>query len=320
VGAVMTCFPIFYAVLENDLRRVLSYSLVNQVGFMVTGIGIGTTLALNGAVAHAFAHIIYKGLLFMSMGAVLQMTGRVKGSELGGLYKTMPLTATFCAIGAASISAFPFFSGFVAKSMVMTAALEGGHTVVWLALLYASAGVFHHAGIKVPFFAFFGHDSGIRAKEPPLNMLLAMGIASALCIGIGVFPGPLYDLLPWPVDYHPYDATHVLSQFQLLFFAALAFAWLKLTGIYPPELKSVNIDVEWLYRRAAPRVVTQSAARIRAVDGTLRRAVVGTARRGLAGVFRTHGPKGPLARSWPTGSMVLWTAILLAAFLAFQFL
>ncbi len=205
VGAVMTCFPVFFAVIENDLRRVLSYSMINQIGFMVCGIGIGTHLAINGAVSHAFNDVIFKGLLFMTMGAVLHMTGRIKGSDLGGLYKTMPITTGFCIVGAASISAFPLFSGFVSKSMVMTAALEEGYHWVWIALLFASAGVFHHAGIKIPFFAFYAKDSGIRVSEPPLNMLIAMGLAAVLCVFIGSYPWLLYSLLPFPVDYQPYD-------------------------------------------------------------------------------------------------------------------
>ena len=201
IGALMTCFPIFYAVIENDLRRVLAYSMINQIGFMVCGIGIGTQLAINGAVAHAFNDIIFKGLLMMTMGAVLYRTGKMNGSDLGGLYKSMPKTATLCIIGAASISAFPLFSGFVSKSMVMSAALNEGYFIIWIGLLFASAGVFHHAGIKIPFFAFFAHDSGIRTKEAPTSMLIAMGLAAALCIGIGVFPDMLYSLLPYQNDY-----------------------------------------------------------------------------------------------------------------------
>ncbi|WJG08221.1 Na(+)/H(+) antiporter subunit D [Aliiglaciecola sp. LCG003] len=252
IGAAMTCFPIFYAVIENDLRRVLAYSLINQLGFMVVGIGIGTSLALNGAVAHAFNDVIFKGLLFMTMGAVLHRVGHVLGSDLGGLYKTMPKTTMFCIVGAASISAFPLFSGFVSKSMVMAAMIEAGHEYLWLMLLFASAGVFHHAGIKIPFFAFFAHDSGLRPKEAPNNMLLAMFIASALCIFIGTYPALLYSLLPWENSYVPYDITHVLTQLQLLFFSALAFVWLNKKGLYPAELRSVNLDVEWLYRKLLP--------------------------------------------------------------------
>ncbi|MBW1739740.1 MAG: Na(+)/H(+) antiporter subunit D [Deltaproteobacteria bacterium] len=251
IGAIMTGFPIFYAVIENDLRRVLAYSLINQVGFMVCGIGIGTALAMNGAVAHAFNDILFKALLFMSMGAVMYRTGKINGTALGGLYRTMPLTCIFCMVGAASISAFPLFSGFVSKSMVMDAAAQGHMKIIWFILLFASAGVFHHAGIKIPFFAFFGHDSGMRPKEAPLNMLLAMGITAFLCIFIGSFPRPLYSLLPYPVDYVPYTAPHVLGQTQLLFFSALAFTLLLLSGIYPGEQRCVNLDADWFYRKGA---------------------------------------------------------------------
>ncbi|MGH7253384.1 MAG: Na(+)/H(+) antiporter subunit D, partial [Nitrospiraceae bacterium] len=167
IGAAMTVFPIFYAVLENDLRRVLSYSLINQVGFMVTGIGIGTPLALNGAVAHVFNNILFKSLLFMSMGAVLHQTGKINATDLGGLYKTMPRTTLFCIVGALSISGFPLLNGFVSKSMILGAAAEGGMGLLYLALLFASAGVLHHAGIKIPYFAFFSHDSGLRTQDPP---------------------------------------------------------------------------------------------------------------------------------------------------------
>jgi multicomponent Na+:H+ antiporter subunit D len=315
IGALMTCFPIFYAVIENDLRRVLGYSMINQLGFMVCGIGIGTSLALNGAVAHAFNDVIFKGLLFMSMGAVLHMTGKIKATDLGGLYKSMPITTGLCIVGACSISAFPLFSGFVSKSMVMAATLEEGHDWIWLALLFASAGVFHHAGIKIPFFAFFAQDSGIRTGEPPLNMLLAMTLAALLCVSIGTWPGMLYSLLPYPVDYSPYTVTHVIAQLQLLFFSALAFTWLKLSGLYPPEIRAINIDVEWSYRWLGPRAinrVTQALSRwhLHSRIGFLRHLgnFFGT-------LFLYHGPRGILARTWATGSMVLWVVILLGIYL-----
>ncbi len=264
IGAAMTCFPIFYAVIENDLRKVLAYSLINQLGFMVCGIGIGTSLALNGAVAHAFNDVIFKGLLFMTMGAVLMRVGHVKGSDLGGLYKSMPKTTLFCIIGAASISAFPLFSGFVSKSMVMAALIAQGHDYLWLMLLFASAGVFHHAGIKIPFFAFFAHDNGLRVREAPTNMLWAMGLASLACLAIGIYPALLYQLLPWDNQYQPYDITHTLTQLQLLFFSALAFVWLNKQGLYPPELRSVNLDVEWFYRKLIPSAAISIALRTQA--------------------------------------------------------
>ena len=320
IGAVMTCFPIFYAVIENDLRRVLAYSMINQIGFMVVGIGLGTALAVNGAIAHAFNDVIFKGLLMMSMGAVLYRTGRMNGSDLGGLYKSMPITTTLCIVGAASISAFPLFSGFVSKSMVMVAVLDEGHPVVWLALLFASAGVFHHAGIKIPFFAFFAHDSGIRTTEPPLNMLIAMGIAAILCVFIGSYPWLLYSLLPFEVNYVPFDRSHVLAQFQLLVFSAAAFTWLKISGIYPPELHSTNIDAEWFYRRLAPRAARRVGWLVSRTGDAATRALQGGNKALMRSVFRHYGPEGTLARTWPTGSMVLWVAVLLAASLVLYYL
>ncbi|GAB2509030.1 Na(+)/H(+) antiporter subunit D [Microbulbifer agarilyticus] len=315
IGATMACFPIFYAVIENDLRRVLAYSLINQLGFMVVGIGIGTSLAINGAVAHAFNDVIFKGLLFMSMGAVLHVTGKINGSELGGLYKKMPKTTVLCIIGAASISAFPLFSGFVSKSMVMSAAIKNGYDWVWLILLFASAGVFHHAGIKIPYFAFFAHDAKLPAREPPVNMLIAMSIAAALCLIIGIYPQALYNLLPHEISYTPYDVTHVLTQLQLLFFSALAFVWLNLRHLYPPELPSVNLDVEWIYRRLVPDTMRGLFNRLFALDNRLRNAAVGGVARLVEGVASHHRADGIMARNWLTGSMVAGVVLLLGIYL-----
>jgi len=317
IGTAMTFFPIFYAVLENDLRRVLGYSMINQIGFMVAGIGIGTSMAVNGAVAHAFADVIFKGLLFMSMGAVMTMTGRTKGTDLGGIYKTMPFTAGLCIVGASAISAFPLFSAFVTKSMIMVAAIEEHHYVVWLFMLFASAGVLEHAGIKIPFFSFFAHDSGIRAKEPPRNMLIAMSIGAALCVLIGVFPTQFYTLLPYEMDYHPYDLRHVVTQLQLLAFGALGFITLVKSGVYPDEKRAIHVDAEWFYRKAGPWLVGIVGRAVTRVDVYVRSSVLEFVGSIMHGAKRTHGPVGPLAKSWPTGSMVLWVAILLVAYLLF---
>ncbi len=315
IGATMTAFPIFYAVIENDLRRVLAYSLNNQLGFMVVGIGIGTELALNGTASHAFSHILYKALLFMSMGAVLHRVGTINGSELGGLYKSMPWTAGFCIVGAASISAFPLFSGFVSKSMLLSAAAGEGHLITWLVLLFASAGVFHHSGIKIPYFAFFAHDSGKRCEEAPLNMLVAMAITAALCIGIGVYPDPLYAMLPFVVEYVPYTGSHVLTQLQLLVFSALAFSVLMRTGIYPPEMRLVNLDSDWVYRRFAPTLVQAIGAGAAVAWRELRDVFARPVRGAAAWLVRHHAPEGLLARTWTTGGMAMWVALLLAAYL-----
>ena len=233
----------------------------------------------------------------------------------------MPITTGLCMVGAASISAFPLFSGFVSKSMVMQAALEADYFGVWLILLFASAGVFHHAGIKIPFFAFFAHDSGIRCKEAPRNMLLAMGIAAGLCVFNGCFPNVwLYPLLPGEVEYDPYTSTHVISQLQILLFSALAFAWLKLSGLYPPELRSVNLDTDWTYRRALPALIAiggQAGTRARqAVAGRLQ----ALGQRLLTEVRRVHGPQGVFARTWSVGAVLTWSALLLATYLLLYYL
>ena len=317
IGMIMTCFPIFYAVIENDLRRVLAYSMINQIGFMVCGIGIGTELAINGAAAHAFNDVIFKGLLMMSMGAVLYRTGKINGSDLGGLYKSMPKTATLCIVGAASISAFPLFSGFVSKSMVMSAALYEGYHGVWIALLFASAGVFHHAGIKIPFFAFFAHDSGIRVKEAPTSMLIAMGIAAVLCIGIGSFPQYLYSLLPYDTDYTPYDATHVLAQIQLLLFSALAFVWLKLSGIYPPELRSTNIDAEWIYRKGLVVVGRNVSVATKTCVEKTYALLISLIYRIYQTIVQTAGQNSRLAKEWTVDLTVAVVVVLFSIFAIF---
>ena len=249
IGIIMAVFPIFYAVIENDLRRVLCYSKINQIGFMVVAIGIGTELAIDGAIAHAFNHVLYKSLLFMCLGAVIFRTGEIRASHLGGLFRSMPWTTGFSIFGAISIS-FPLFCGFVSKSIIITEAARHGHTFIWICLIFASAGVFHQAGIKIPFFAFFARDSGLRPKEAPINMLIAMGLVSFLCLFMGCNPQWLYSLLPNGAEgYNPYDATHVITQLEILCFSGLAFLLLKSWGKYPPELPSINLDVDWIYRK-----------------------------------------------------------------------
>ena len=315
IGVAMTLFPIFYAVIENDLRRVLAYSLNNQLGFMVVGIGIGTAVSLNGTVAHAFCHILYKSLLFMCMGAVLYRTGTIKATELGGLYRQMPVTCACCIVGAMSISAFPLFSGFISKSLIMDAAAGGHLFLPWILLLVASAGVMEHSGIKIPYCAFFAKGQGLAVKEAPWHMLLSMSITAALCIALGVAPAWLYDRLPHAMEAHPYTAAHVLTQLQLLLFAALAFLVLIKTKTHPHEVPSVNLDTDWFYRKPLPALALRTAQLLERVRLF---ASAGT-RRGLAFSYRAihqyKGPAGPFARTWSIRAMVTWVTILLAMYL-----
>jgi len=281
-GAAMAVYGVVYAVLENDARRLLAYHIISQVGYMVCGVGIGTALALNGAAAHAFAHILYKGLLFMGAGAVLQVTGLRKLSDMGGLYKTMPLTFALYMVGAFAISAVPLFSGFVSKSMVVSSAGETHRAAIFLLLTLASAGTFLHTGLKLPYYMFFGTDRRLPSHEPPSNMLVAMGIAAAACVLIGVVPALLYAYLPYPVDYAPYTARHITATLGLLAFTALGF-FLLLKHLDPEPI--ITLDTDWFYRRGSSAVLAFSRGVLVRVedrvgqmyDGIMRWPVLGAA-------------------------------------------
>jgi multicomponent Na+:H+ antiporter subunit D len=317
VGMFMIFYGIVYALLENDMRRILAYSIVNQVGFMVVGIGIGTEMALNGAAAHAFAHIIYKALLLMSAGAVLYRTGRRKCTDLGGLFQSMPVTAVCGIIGALAISSFPWTSGFVSKSMISQAAGDQHLSFVWLGLAAASAGVFLHAGIKFPWFVFFQKDSGLRPADPPVSMQMAMLIFAALCIGLGVVPGPLYALLPFAVSYEPYSGAHVVTQLQLLLFSGLAF-FVMLQ--YLQRTLTISLDFDWFYRVFARRLTEMLTPLFTGLITGVEQLAGALASRGGKALRRHHGPRGALARTWPTGSMALWVTVMLLAWLVLYYL
>ena len=259
-GVAMALYGVVYAVLENDIRRLLAYHIVSQVGYMVAAVGMGTALALNGATAHAFSHILYKSLLFMGMGAVIYATGLRKLTELGGIATRMKLVVILYAVGACSISGFPLFNGFISKSMIISAAADARLPVVELLLTLASVGTFLHTGLKLPYFTFFGPKKDLELRPLPLNMLVAMGVGAVLCTLYGVVPGLLYGLLPFGAEYHPYSLDHVVSAYQLLAGTALAF-WLLL-GKLGGEA-TVSVDTDWFYRRPFKALIEQTVAGIR---------------------------------------------------------
>jgi multicomponent Na+:H+ antiporter subunit D len=325
IGLFMVMYGIIYALLENDIRRILAYSIVNQVGFMVCAVGIGTQLALNGAAAHAFAHILYKALLFMSAGVVIYRTGRNRCTELGGLFQTMPLTTICGIVGALSISSFPLTSGFTTKSLISQAAANEGLVWVYMLLTAASAGVFLHAGIKFPWFVFFQRDSGLRPKDAPWNMALAMVIFSALCILLGIFPEWLYALLPHPLEYQAYTAGKVVFYLQLLLFSGLAF-FLLLPLMKRTE--TISLDVDWLWRRAAPSLATRTAGLLGVLQragqraGEVMRELFDYVTRRYLGQPHTadSAERGVFARSWPIGTTALWIAILLSGYVLLYYI
>ena len=317
VGLYMVFYGIIYALLENDARRILAYSIVNQVGFMVCAVGIGTQLALNGAAAHAFAHIIYKALLFMSAGVVLYRTGKRKCTDLGGLFRTMPLTCVCGIIGALSISSFPLTSGFTTKALISEAALTEGLAAVYFLLAAASAGVFLHAGIKFPWFVFFQKDSGLRPKDAPWNMAAAMLVFAVLCIAIGIFPQPLYRLLPFPVDYDAYSPGKVLFYLQLLLFSGLAFFLLL------PAMKrtlTVTLDVDWLWRVCFSRLANDVLVSVAGARAAVERRVRLQLDMMHVWASRLWGAQGIFAQSWPTGTTAIWIAVLLSAYVLIYYI
>jgi multicomponent Na+:H+ antiporter subunit D len=318
IGLFMVMYGIIYALLENDVRRILAYSVVNQVGFMVCAVGIGTQMALNGAAAHAFAHILYKALLFMSAGAVIYRTGFSKCTDLGGLFRTMPITAVCGIIGALAISGFPLTSGFTTKTMISQAAADNGLVFVYFMLAAASAGVFLHAGIKFPWFVFFQKDSGLRPKDAPWNMAAAMVLLSALCILLGVFPELLYRFLPYPVDYVPYTAGKVLFYLQLLLFSGLAFFLLL------PLMKrtlTISLDTDWMWRVLLNRIARAIYTTVASIGIALQTRIgesLDALRKRAGGHFGTGLSRaGVFARAWSIGTTALWIAVLLTAYVLF---
>ncbi len=300
VGCMMTIYGIIYALLENDMRRILAYSIINQVGFMVCGVGIGTMMSLNGTVAHAFCHIIYKALLWMSAGSVLYMVGKSKCTDLGGLYKTMPLTLIFGGIGALSISSFPATSGFTSKSLIIDGAIHEHLMWAWLVLEIASAGVFLHAGIKFPYFVFFAKDKGLRPGETNKSMLIAMAFMSFLCIFLGLYPKPLYNVLPYEVHYQAYTFTHVVAQLQLLMLSALVFfLFLKLLK----RTETISVDTDWFYRKGGRAFYYLMDRGLNGINNISDRVFVG----GLAGFLGRLSKRGPEILTFVT-MVPLWTA------------
>ncbi len=309
LGAIMTLYGVTFAVLENDIRRLLGYHIVSQVGYMVCGVGLGTALAVNGASAHAFSHIFYKGLLLMSAGAVIYATGRGKLNELGGIAHRLRWTFVFMMIGAFSISGVPLFNGFVSKALVVSAAAYEHRPSIEMMLLIASMGTFLSVGLKLPWFTFFGHGGSAATvhRKVPISMSLAMGAASAICIVTGIFPSLLYGLLPFDIQYDPFTADHIVGGTQILVGTALGF-WLlrdRLGG-----QPTITLDVDFLYRRPIQQAISTASAAIES-GGRLGAKLVYLALDAAAGIIEPVGD-----RTLPLTSQVLVVMVSLVAMAA----
>ena len=248
-GTAMALYGVVFAVLENDIRRILSYHIVSQVGYMVAGIGLGSETGINGSTAHAFAHILYKGLLFMATGAVIHATGKRKLTELGGAIGALRWVWVWYMFGALSISGLPLLSGFVSKSLVIYAAEIEHRGWMVILLTIASVGTFLSVGLKLPYFTWFGKQRLWKISPIPPGMYLAMGIASAINLALGLSPQLLYQVLPFGNDYRPYNAAHLLEVCELAVFSGLAFWFFR---AQMAAQATITLDVDWLYRKPAP--------------------------------------------------------------------
>jgi multicomponent K+:H+ antiporter subunit A len=251
MGAIMAVYGVAFALLQNDMRRLLSYHIISQVGYMVAGVGIlgwlgaasGTgQLGLDGGMAHVFNHILYKALLFMAIGVIIWKTGENTLSRVGGLQKKMPVTAFVFWVAAFSISGVPLFNGFVSKGMVLMAA-EEANIWLWVLLEIASFGTFL-SFLKLGYFAFL-RPGNTKASDPPILMQAGMLGAAFLCILIGVFPEILYALLPYPTTYQAYAPAPLLGAglvlgAALLFFYAVGRKWLE-----PHDVGLKDFDVAY---------------------------------------------------------------------------
>lgn len=252
LGIIMILYGACFALIENDIRRLLSYHIISQLGFMITDVGMGTELALNGASALAFSNVLYKSLLFMCAGAIITATGIRKINQLGGLAKKMPLLCICFFIAALSIAGIPPFCGFTCKSLSMVAAEHAGMHAVQYLMMFGSIGTALSIPFKMGYFIFFGKDRKIEVKPIPKNMYVAMIIGAALCILYGLFPNMVYRMLPNTMSYQPYTLHHVLEYVQLVPAALLAFM-MYLKKMEPHSM--LTLDCDWFARKPFMKVV-----------------------------------------------------------------
>lgn len=308
IGLFMVFYGIIYGVLENDIRRILAYSIISQVGFMLVGISVGTEFALQGVALHAFCHIIYKALLMMSAGSVVYMTGRSKATELGGMAVSMKWTALCGIIGVMTIAAVPFTSGFISKSIISSAVAKFYPLEIWGLLLLATVGTAIYAGLRFPWLVFFRPYTGPKPKDPPWNMRLAMGVLALLCVLPGIFPHMIYAMLPAIPAYNPNTPGHIIGQLQLIAFAGLAF--MILLPLLRPRDR-ITLDMDWFYRILAFNLLKLVDRLVLLVTDVMRGMTIKRLQRLWGDLHIMNGPDGVLARNWPIGTTVMWIILLL---------
>ena len=232
MGGAMAVFGAAMALLQEDMRRLLSYHIISQVGYMIAGVGIGTTLAASGAFGHVFNHILYKALLFMSIGVVIYRTGIEDITEVGGLWRVMPVTFVSYLLGAAAISGVPGFNGFVSKGIVIAEAHKsvsnvvigsksmplGGEDLLWWLLIVGGVGTFM-SFIKLGYYVFFHGEATIDPDDAEPGQAVPMLAIGGLCLALGLLPGTLFEVLPNTATvaekYTTYTVPHVAESVAL---------------------------------------------------------------------------------------------------------
>jgi multicomponent Na+:H+ antiporter subunit D len=282
LGTIMALYGMLYAILERDIRRMLSYLMVSQIGLMLAGIGMGTPMTLNGALAQAWAHTFSNGLLFMAAGCLVATSGKEDLVSAGRAGRVLPLVMVAYLIGALSISAAPFLNGFVSTPMILYGAMEGGRPVISILLALAVLGSFAAACLRLV-NAAWGTGSAETGRPTPLpgNMVAALGMGSALCVIQGILPGTLYRLLPFPVAYHPYTVWNILLALVLLGLVVLGFVAIR--RFLRPR-RDRTPDMDRIYRMVASAVVRLICRPLAAIDARWSEIYRKVGLRGLLGV------------------------------------
>lgn len=315
LGLAMIIYGGIYAALEGNIRRSLAYSLIGQVGFMVVCVGIGTQLALLAAAVHAFSHIVYKTLLLMTAGCIVRTTGKQNMYEVGGMAKRMPDIAACAVVGSFALAAAPFTSGFISKSLIIEAVLQEKMLGTWLIMMLAAGAAMVYVGMRYLWFCFFQGEPPPAERRLSLSMRLGVYAFTALCLATGLFPGwlniAMSDMAVVAPDFHPYSAGHVLYQVQILAASVLVFclSWKWLTP-KPGALRDFDIS----YLQIGPAAFSVSKRCWNKGASAVKPLVV-VADHAKQRINAPHKPEGLMARTWATGTMALWVALMLNAFL-----
>jgi len=317
IGAVMTVLPLLLALRTDDVRRILAYVLVNQLGFMVVAIGIGTDLALAGVGALAVVHILYKSLLFMATGAVLHTTGTARASRLGGLGTVMPLTLGLYLVGA--WSHLPGLAGFASKSLITSAAGDAHQTLAFLLLEATTAGMVLVAGVHLPWMVWGRPVQALPegAAPAPRPMQAAMVLAALSLVVFGLQPTWLWDAVPFAFDraaHSPYNVHHALAMLQLSAGAAFAYFGLVRFGAFDAARAAAPRDADWIDRRLIPAVARRVGRAADQAWKALRGVVFDLWNGAMAWGLRRTGPGSRAASTFTTRSGALSMAVLLTLY------